>query len=332
LSRLPVEQLPARLAPLDLAGTEVHHLPDWKGYEDPKRLEVIRHIALMRGRDPRIASLAVSIIKKAKVEPRDYKGQAAAILKWVQNPKNVYYVNEPGERLQDPIFTIKQGWGDCDDQIMVLAALFESVRLPWKLVIAGTCNGKKVRFIEGGTYPEGCKWAHIYAMVGTPPFHPTKWYFCETTIQGVPLGWDVISGSKRFLPEMGSSGGPARVMKAPRPKKRFRPAKLPPKQNRAPSYDVAYGTFTPSAPDADYGQSALSPIGAAVGASMAVDMNDEDNSWAWDPNWTPEQKVKATLLDVRKILPAVVTGVVISVVTQLMLDYIRPKVGLRTGK
>ena len=128
LSRLPVEQLPARLKALDLAGTEVHHLPDWKGYEDPKRLAIIRHIAMMRGRDPRIASLAVDIIKKAKAKPRQYKKQAAALLKWVQDPKNIYYVNEPGERLQDPIFTIKQGWGDCDDQVMVLCALFESIR------------------------------------------------------------------------------------------------------------------------------------------------------------------------------------------------------------
>lgn len=335
LSRLPVEQLPARLNALDLAGTEVHHLPDWKGYEDPKRLAIIRHIAMMRGRDPRIASLAVDIIKKSKAKPREYKKQAAALLKWVQDPKNIYYVNEPGERLQDPIFTIKQGWGDCDDQILVLTALFESVRLPWKLVLGGTCNGKKVRHIEGKAFPKGCKWAHIYCMVGTPPFNPTRWYYCETTVQGVPLGWDVISGHKSYLPEMDSAPrGKPRIVKSKRAPRGFRPRGLPAVENTSPAYDVAYGSFQPSQHSTDYGQSALSPIGAAVGASMAMELEDQPgkSSWAWEDDWTPEQKAKATLLDVKKILPAVVTGVVISVSTQLFLDYIRPRLGLRVKK
>ena len=331
MSRLPVEQLPARLQALDLAGTEVHHLPDWKGYDDPKRLEIIRHIAMMRGRDPRIASLAVDIIRKAKVQPREYKKQASALLKWVQDPKNIFYVNEPGERLQDPIFTIKQGWGDCDDQILVLTSLFESVRLPWKLVLAGTCNGKKVRYIEGTDFPQGCKWAHIYAMVGTPPFKPKRWYYCETTVRGVPLGWDVVSGPKSYLPEMGAGPkGPARMVKLPnKPPKKFRAKRPPPASRRSPAYGVAYGDFQPST-HSDYGQSALSPIGAAVGASMATEMEDQD--WRWDPEWTPGQKAKATLIDVRKILPAVITGVVISVTTQLLLDWIRPKVGIKKAK
>jgi hypothetical protein len=331
LSRLPVEQLPARLNALDLSGTEVHHLPDWKGYEDPKRLEIIRHIAMMRGRDPRIASLAVDIIKKAKVKPRDYKGQAAALLAWVQNPKNVFYINEPGERLQDPIFTIKQGWGDCDDQILVLTSLFESIRLPWKLVLGGTCKGKKTRFIEGETFPRGCKWAHIYAMVGDAPFGPKRWYFCETTVQGVPLGWDVISGHKSYLPELEPRPkGKAKVMKLRRKApKRFRPTKAPPPSRRSPAYRVALGGFQPGA-HSDYGQAALSPIGAAVGASMAVEMEDDGDGW-WEEG-SASEKAKAALIDVKKVLPAVVTGVLVSVTTQLLLDWLRPKLGIQKKK
>jgi len=664
LPRLPVEQLPARLAPLDLAGTEVHHLPDWKGYGDPKRMQIIRHIAMMRGRDPRIASLAVDIIKKAGVPPRDYKGQAEALLKWVQDPDNIYYVNEPGERLQDPIFTIRNGWGDCfaedtlvlrddmelvpvqrvkvgdriwgkdrwstvtnvwekgklpitevglnngsvlrlteghkvyvksccgpktgekmgngvactkdhgplcslraagwkqcvekygeeerrikvselqegmellqpdqimqptedrwvdaegawflgayisegwteeyrmalsgkdghwkeatklrgkayaesrgwdtrwherylsvnsreaaafvgecgqgalnkrippwvlaqgnlgslddglkldasqnsrgsgwtpgtvsstlavqyrvlqrmlgrstslklvtnhggyganpiyrvgvrnpsknsdrrlcvstihreveevpcydiatddhyvylpeadctvsncDDQILALTCLFESIRLPWRLVIGGMRQGRKVRYIEGQPFPADGKWAHIYCMVGVPPFKPTAWYFCETTIQGVPLGWDVVSGDKRYLPEMDMGrGGRPRVMKAPRAPHRFQPSALPPESRRSPAYDLAYGLPTRARTNA----SALSPIGAAVGASMAVDEMDEDKMFSADDI---RERGKKALLDIEKVLPAVVTGVVISVSTQLFLDWIRPKLGL----
>ena len=333
MSRLPVEQLPARLNALDLAGTEVHHLPDWKGYEDPKRLEIIRKIAMMRGRDPRIASLAVDIIRKAKAKPRQYKEQAAALLAWVQDPKNIFYINEPGERLQDPIFTIKQGWGDCDDQVLVLTALFESIRLPWKLVLGGSCNGKKVRHIEGTPFAKGCKWSHIYCMVGTPPFNPTRWYYCETTIQGVPLGWDVVSGHKSYLPEMdGGPRGKPRIVNLRRAPKRHRPTKLPHPENTSPAYATAYGGFRPSG--TQYGQaSALSPIGAAVGASMVQEMDDSGrSSWAWEDDWTSQQKVEATLIDVKKILPAVLTGVVISVSTQLLLDWIRPRFGIARKK
>ena len=307
MARLDVEQLPARLKVLDLAGADVYHVPDWKSMADPERLKFLRKISMMRGRDPRIASLAVDIIKKANVKPRDFKGQSAALLRWVQDPKNVYYVNEPGERLQDPIYTLKVKYADCDDQVLLLCALFESIRLPWRLVIAGKCKGKKVRFIEGGRYPLGCTWFHIYCMVGTPPFAPKKWYFCETTIDKVPLGWDILAGDKGYLPEgEAPTREPARVLLPARAPSGFRPSMLPPPANRSPAYALAYagaGTFT------------MSPVGAAVGASIASDMEKS----------ATRAGVKAKLLDVEKLLPGIVTGVVVSVAVQLALDWLRPK-------
>ena len=41
---------------------------------------------------PRLIKQAVDIIRKAKVQPREYKKQASALLKWVQDPKNIFYV------------------------------------------------------------------------------------------------------------------------------------------------------------------------------------------------------------------------------------------------
>jgi hypothetical protein len=171
---------------------------------DVERLAFIRKIVLRRGRDPRIAKLCVDIFRKANVKPRDYKGQAAALLAWVQNPKNFYYVNEPAERLQDPIYSIRTKHGDCDDAAILLCTFFESVRLPWKLVLSGRdrYNGQKVRYVEGNRRNLSAAWTHIYCAVGTPPFAPKKWYFCEPTVQGVPLGWDVIDGDHSVLPEM----------------------------------------------------------------------------------------------------------------------------------
>jgi hypothetical protein len=76
-------------------------------------MDVISKIAETAGRDPRIATFAVKILREAGVKPREYKKQAAALLAWVQDPKNFYYVNEPDERLQEPLYSLKVRYGDC---------------------------------------------------------------------------------------------------------------------------------------------------------------------------------------------------------------------------
>jgi hypothetical protein len=114
VSTLPVHELNTSANELNLGSAKVYHLPDWHKLSHPERLGVMRQIAKMRGRDPRIAKLALSIIRRSGAKPRQYEKQASALLKWVQNPKNCYYINEPGERLQDPIYTIKVKHGDCD--------------------------------------------------------------------------------------------------------------------------------------------------------------------------------------------------------------------------
>jgi len=289
--RLPVAELSTTTREMDLGSAKTYHLPDWHSLTHPQRLKVIRQIAMMRGRDPRIAKLAVSVLKKSGAQPRDYNKQAAALLKWVQDPKNCYYVNEPGERLQDPIYTIKAKHGDCDDQVLLLCSFFESIGLPWRLCLLGRGpDGKKVRYIEGSDVPGGTKWAHIYCMVGTPPFQPKTWFFCECTIQGVPLGWDVVSGDKAYLPEMASRPtGPTRVVAAPSAPKGFKPSPI----SGSPAYSEAYGS------------SAL--VGAVAGA-----VGEEVESSTGKMDWS-------------KIMAAVATGVAVSVTAQLTLDWIRKK-------
>ena len=204
----PLPQIGAKVNPIELPQPKTYHIEGWGAMGDRQRLKVIRQVALRRGRDPRIATLAIQIIREAGVAPRDYKGQAAALLKWVQDPKNCYYINEPGERLQDPIYTLKVKYGDCDDMALLLCSMFEAIKLEWKLVISGRSRvtGQKLRHVEDGYMPPQVQWSHIYCAVGTPPFKPTKWYFCEPTLNGVPLGWDVVRGSTDALPEMGGKG------------------------------------------------------------------------------------------------------------------------------
>ena len=145
-------------------------------------------------------------MKSKNIQPRDYKGQAQALLKWVQH--NIYYVNEPSERLQDPIYTLKVGYGDCDDMAILLATLYESIRLEWRFVLSGKVGSKTTRWIEGTPLPKNGKWSHIYLLVGYPPFQPHKWQFAEPTLRGVDLGWDIIQSmnkGEKILPEMGST-------------------------------------------------------------------------------------------------------------------------------
>lgn len=180
---------------------KVYHLPNWKGMSDPARLATLRQIALSAGRDPRLATLAVQILRASGVRPREHRRAAAALLRFVQT--RIFYVNEPGERLQDPLYTLRVGYGDCDDMAILLAALCESLRLPWRFVISGRRNDKVVRWIEGTPY-QHANWSHIYLAIGNRPFAPTRWWFAEPTLPK-PLGWDVVrasEGGNVALPEL----------------------------------------------------------------------------------------------------------------------------------
>jgi hypothetical protein len=276
---------------------------------------VIRQVAEMRARDPRIAKLATTIFQKYKIPPRQYKLQAAALLKWVQDPSNVYYVNEAGERLQDPIFTIEHKLADCDDSSLLLTCLFESIKLPWRLCLSGrhSVSGLKVRHIEGDPVPDGVNWTHIYCMVGTPPFNPTEWWYCEPTIQGVPLGWDVIDGDKAYLPEMDNRKGGTVIHSAPKAPRGFIPSKLPPQKHQSPAYAEAWSGDTLDslkvelAGDLGGSTSSLAfPI--AVGTATAEGVEFQ---WNWKKFWF-----------------GIATGAGVAIMTQLSLDVIRRATGL----
>jgi transglutaminase-like putative cysteine protease len=157
------------------------------------------------GRDPRLRSTAVRILQEANVPPRDYERQVEAIHRWVQ--ANIYYVQEPDEVFQDPLFTLDRRYGDCDDQQILMMALFESIALPWRFVISGwktSWFGKRTpyRWIEGTPYNGEPNFDHIYGMVGYPPGRPTAWKFVESTLP-VPTGWDVVGATKVKPPGLG---------------------------------------------------------------------------------------------------------------------------------
>ena len=193
-----------------LDNPQVYHIPTWNDISDPKRLALLRQLIEQYGRDPRVVDQAINICRYAGVEPRDYVGQAKCLLKWVQ--ERIYYVNEPGERLQSPLYTLKVGYGDCDDMMILLCSFFEAVRLPWKIVISGKKGDKFVRYHEGDKHYPNASYSHVYCMVGNRPFTPTEWFYCEPTLKA-PFGWDVVQAGEgkgpplhTLLPELGGLG------------------------------------------------------------------------------------------------------------------------------
>jgi len=180
-------------------------IDDWSSMNQAQRMGFLRSVSSNAGQDPRIATLCVQIFRSSGVQPRDYKAQAQSLLMWVQ--KNIYYVNEPNERLQDPMYTLNVGYGDCDDMALLLGAMCESVKLEYRYVLAGKCNGKIDRWIEGTPMKNGV-WSHIYLIIGYPPFQPKKWVYAEPTLASAKLGWDIVqakNGSATMLPELAST-------------------------------------------------------------------------------------------------------------------------------
>jgi hypothetical protein len=200
---LNIAGVPLKKVDLD-ESVKAFHIKSWGKLSEPKRMAMLRQISREGGRDPRVATKAIEIIREAGVKPRDYRGQAAALLTWVQ--ENIYYANEPGERLQDPVYTLRVKYGDCDDEAILLAAFYESLRLPWRFVLSGKArNGTVDRWVEGSKMKD-LEFSHIYVVVGWPPFRPTKWQFAEPTLKNIPLGWDVVhharSQGSSVLPEL----------------------------------------------------------------------------------------------------------------------------------
>jgi hypothetical protein len=203
-----------REGPPVAGGAKVHHLPNWGKMTDRKRVQVIERLIRSYGRDPRLRQVALDIVRKAGVQPRDYQGQAAALLSWVN--QNIYYVNEPGEQLQSVWYTLRTRSGDCDDCHIILSSLAESLRLPWKTVLSGRDRqtGQRRRWISGQPMPKGVRFAHIYTLLGWPPFKPQRWMFADPSLKGSYLGWDIVGARnmppvpgapRELMPEMGRS-------------------------------------------------------------------------------------------------------------------------------
>ena len=112
--------------------------------------------------DPRVRYIAAMILNRYKVPERDYIKEIYTLYSWVK--RNIRYVGDAigRDKFQTPIETMKFRAGDCEDQVILLASMLESIGYKTKIVILGPTMKKN-------------KIYHVVMQVGYPYRHPKKW-------------------------------------------------------------------------------------------------------------------------------------------------------------
>lgn len=96
---------------------------------------LMRHLINTGKRDPRIRGIAVSLV--ALTPERDHLGEVRTIFEFVRD--RIRYVSDVNdtETLHDPIRVYEMGAGDCDDKVILLGALLESIGYTTRIVVTG---------------------------------------------------------------------------------------------------------------------------------------------------------------------------------------------------
>lgn len=130
-------------------------------------------------RSPRIRQLALHILHG--IPGRQYAAEIAALYHWVK--QNIAFRGEFAETLQSPEVTARLGAGDCDCQVMLLAALLGSV-------------GFRTRFVTvAGDPTEPDEFSHVYLEVRDK--RTGQWTPLDTTDAKATPGWAPAKVTRR---------------------------------------------------------------------------------------------------------------------------------------
>jgi hypothetical protein len=156
-----------RIAPNPVLSGRLVDIPDGSAGV-ARTLAVMRALVRQFRVDPGIRQSATSIVFLTP-EKHDIS-ECRALFEYVRDhvryTRDVYDV----ETLSTPDKTLAGLIGDCDDQTVLLASLFESVGYPTRFVIAG--------------YSDPSVFEHVYLQV----FASENWIDCDPTEQE-PFGW-----------------------------------------------------------------------------------------------------------------------------------------------
>lgn len=113
-----------------------------------RALELMRQLIKTWGRDPALRDWANQVIRK--VREGDSKQEIRRLAMGIK--LRVRYSRDPWkiETVADPLETLKVGYGDCDDLVVLFGAAAQAIGYPVRLVMAGNT---------------GAAWSHIYNEV-----------------------------------------------------------------------------------------------------------------------------------------------------------------------
>ena len=120
-------------------------------------------------RDLGVRTVAMRLVKD--LPPKRYMDQVVNVFQFVQ--KCIRYLPDVREveTLQTPVYTLKEGQGDCDDMSILLAALLESIGHP---------TGFHALAIDGGAF------SHVIAVTRIGK----RWLPLDPTVSYAHVGWE----------------------------------------------------------------------------------------------------------------------------------------------
>jgi len=141
----------------------------------PGTLKTVGHIAqLIRqgAKDFAVRQTAIDILRQRNVRPKDYLAEIKALFEWVQ--ENIRYTKDTFrvELLHSARRMLELRAGDCDDHVVVLGAMLESIGHPVRLVLTGADPRRQRSF------------SHIYLEV----LHLGRWIPLDATMPH-SMGW-----------------------------------------------------------------------------------------------------------------------------------------------
>lgn len=120
--------------------------------------------------NPQIIAAAQSLV--SALPPHDFDAEARTLFDYVA--KRIRYVRDVAnvETLTTPEYVLSRKCGDCDDKVMLLAALLESIGALTRFVIAG--------------YSDNQNFEHVYLQV----LIDNEWKTLDPSVNGAAFGWE----------------------------------------------------------------------------------------------------------------------------------------------
>jgi transglutaminase-like putative cysteine protease len=140
----------------------------------------------------RIRELAITILRDAGVAERDQQGEVVAIHQWVQD--HLRYVKDPlwYEFVTYPeTLAFERADGDCDDHVVLEAALLGAIGIPSRFVVFA---------FRGGP------WSHVAMQANVKG----RWIPLDPIVKTKPAGWVAPDADRTKVYGVNTPDGPAR--------------------------------------------------------------------------------------------------------------------------